>query len=697
VSIALSDEQALIPRRRASTSRRGRLALLAVALFLPAVVTVHRLGAATIVERRTAASADDAEEFSTGVMYIQSSDLELIHDNTDQTVGMRWTGLMIPQGASITAAYIQFASKESQSEATTLSFRGQAADNPVAFDSTAFNISTRPRTTASMAWSPLPWNTGEVGPNQRTPDLSAVIQEVVNRPGWLSGNALVIVVTGSGHRTAYSWDGTPTGAPLLHIEYVTGPTSDAPPVARLGVTQLSSPALTVDADGSMSTDTDATPIASYRFDFGDGTAAVTTMAPTANAQHTYAAAGTYTVTLTVTDTGGLTSTPARYTITVTGSDSPPVARLTVTQLSSPALTVNADGSASTDADATPIASYRFTFGDGTAAVTTTAPTASAQHTYASAGTYTVTLTATDTGGLTSAPATATITVTQSTGARVAVYAGYYDTHHSSYLKPKPNPWKGSSNVTFVGKPDGSSGGWDTSALRIDNLSGQTLSGVVVKVDIGSNHFALWGTNSIPAGYSLILAQTSIENFDGSDTNPAGCYGCSSKDCINKVMSTIPVVHVTIGGSTTDYVDPGQILNTHGVDAAGCPYTGTRNDESQSWQQIYPRQSAPAQATAGSAWSSAWQPPAWESLWLGPPIPNPVRDVAAVRFATPAVGPVRLSVYDVTGRLVRVCVDELLDAGDYDVRVDLAAAHPGVYFLSLWTPEGIRHRTLTLAR
>ncbi len=392
MSIALSDEQALIPRRRASTSRRGRLALLAVALFLPAVVTVHRLGAATIVERRTAASADDAEEFSTGVMYIQSSDLELIHDNTDQTVGMRWTGLMIPQGASITAAYIQFASKESQSEATTLSFRGQAADNPVAFDSTAFNISTRPRTTASMAWSPLPWNTGEVGPNQRTPDLSAVIQEVVNRPGWLSGNALVIVVTGSGHRTAYSWDGTPTGAPLLHIEYVTGPTSDAPPVARLGVTQLSSPALTVDADGSMSTDTDATPIASYRFDFGDGTAAVTTMAPTANAQHTYAAAGTYTVTLTVTDTGGLTSTPARYTITVTGSD---------------------------------IASYRFTFGDGTAAVTTTAPTASAQHTYASAGTYTVTLTATDTGGLTSAPATATITVTatdnasRATGSRSA--------------------------------------------------------------------------------------------------------------------------------------------------------------------------------------------------------------------------------------------------------------------------------------
>ena len=133
---------------------------MAVALLIPAVVSVHRLGATTIVERRTAASADDAEEFSTGVMYLQSSDLELIHDNTDQTVGMRWTGLTIPQGASITAAYIQFTSKDSQSVATTLSFRGQTADNPVAFDSTALNVSTRPRTSASMGWSPLPWYPG---------------------------------------------------------------------------------------------------------------------------------------------------------------------------------------------------------------------------------------------------------------------------------------------------------------------------------------------------------------------------------------------------------------------------------------------------------------------------------------------------------------------------------------------------------
>ena len=48
------------------------------------------------------------------------------------------------------------------------------------------------------------------------------------------------------------------------------------------------------ADASASTDTDATPIASYRFDFGDGTAR-SGRRPAATATHTYTLPGTYTV------------------------------------------------------------------------------------------------------------------------------------------------------------------------------------------------------------------------------------------------------------------------------------------------------------------------------------------------------------------------------------------------------------------
>jgi hypothetical protein len=45
------------------------------------------------------------------------------------------------------------------------------------------------------------------------------MQEVVDRPAWTSGSALVLVITGSGARVAESFDGT--FAPVLHIELAT--------------------------------------------------------------------------------------------------------------------------------------------------------------------------------------------------------------------------------------------------------------------------------------------------------------------------------------------------------------------------------------------------------------------------------------------------------------------------------------------
>jgi hypothetical protein len=53
-----------------------------------------------------------------------------------------------------------------------------------------------------------------------------VIQEIVNRPGWASGNSLAIIMTGTGRRAAEAFNGDQAGAPLLHIVYgtVTGAT-----------------------------------------------------------------------------------------------------------------------------------------------------------------------------------------------------------------------------------------------------------------------------------------------------------------------------------------------------------------------------------------------------------------------------------------------------------------------------------------
>jgi hypothetical protein len=72
---------------------------------------------------------------------------------------------------------------------------------------------------------------GAAGAEQRTPELASVIQQIVDRAGWQSGNALALFVTGSGHRTAVAFDGAATGAALLHIEYSTAPPNVAPVVS----------------------------------------------------------------------------------------------------------------------------------------------------------------------------------------------------------------------------------------------------------------------------------------------------------------------------------------------------------------------------------------------------------------------------------------------------------------------------------
>ena len=135
---------------------------------------------------------------------------------------MRFNGVGIPQGAAILNAYLQFQVDETDSGSELdLEIRGQDDDNATTFTSSTGNISSRPTTGNVVSWAPPPWtSTGAAGSDQRTPDISAIIQEIVNRTGWVANNSLVIIITGSGERTAESYNGSSSAAPLLHVEYV---------------------------------------------------------------------------------------------------------------------------------------------------------------------------------------------------------------------------------------------------------------------------------------------------------------------------------------------------------------------------------------------------------------------------------------------------------------------------------------------
>lgn len=178
----------------------------------------------TILNTRITNGNNDGEENSSGAINLTSTDLDLMTDSGGQqlnrVVALRFTGLAVPRGATIVTAYIQFQSDELNSETTTLRLQGEAVDQALAFGVTNSALSTKPRTTASVTWSPVAWTTvGITWAAQRTPNLAPIIQELVNRPGWANGNAITVLLTGSGQRVATAFEGASSGAPLLHLEY----------------------------------------------------------------------------------------------------------------------------------------------------------------------------------------------------------------------------------------------------------------------------------------------------------------------------------------------------------------------------------------------------------------------------------------------------------------------------------------------
>ena len=148
--------------------------------------------------------------------------------------------------------------------------------------------------------------------------------------------------------------------------------------------------LAVTADASGSSDPDG-PVASYRFDFGDGTVVGPLQTPTAT--HTYTVVGSFIATVIVADDAGVADT-ATASVSVTtapppGNQPPIVRRHLSRSVGQPPLAVTTDASGSSDPDGL-ISAFTFDFGDGTVVGPQSTPSAS--HTYTTAGSFTTTVT-----------------------------------------------------------------------------------------------------------------------------------------------------------------------------------------------------------------------------------------------------------------------------------------------------------------
>jgi alpha-tubulin suppressor-like RCC1 family protein len=256
---------------------------------------------------------------------------------------------------------------------------------------------------------------------------------------------------------------------------------------------------TVTFDGTASTAYNGAAIATYTWNFGDGTPAATGASQT----HVFASAGSYTVTLTVSDTNGQTDT-ATNTMFVTATNHAPTATFMWGALdASNPTNLSFDASASSDVDGQ-IASYAWDFGDGSAG-SGLLPT----HTYTSAGIYPATLTVTDNAGLTASLCQAVQTGAGS-GAQIVPCT-------RTTLASSSNPSYVGQPVNFTATVSPLPPGTGTPTGNVTFYDGATGIGAAA---LGTNGIASITVSNLTIGdHSITASYAGSASFGGSTSTP----------------------------------------------------------------------------------------------------------------------------------------------------------------------------------
>ncbi|MGY0392089.1 fibronectin type III domain-containing protein [Bizionia sp. KMM 8389] len=170
----------------------------------------------------------DAEQQSDGSMELSSSDLEFVYDASyvagNQVIGIEFGNVIIPKGATITSAYIQFTADATDSEPLDLLIAVENNPNPETINDNLNNVTSRTYLTPQL-WTPDRWDNNSNGEEERSLDLSTDINTVISHDQWEVNNAIVVKIEATDEyldldnerRRADSADeGNP---PVLHITY----------------------------------------------------------------------------------------------------------------------------------------------------------------------------------------------------------------------------------------------------------------------------------------------------------------------------------------------------------------------------------------------------------------------------------------------------------------------------------------------
>lgn len=154
-------------------------------------------------------SEDDATEDAATVVTLVGSTI----------LSATWTGLyfgvVIPTNATVMTATLTMTPTDTITDAANYTIYGHK-DGGSPFAAVNGDISARTETTASVSFTPSPWNAGQ----SVTVDVTTILQELVNGSGW-SSKAIILIKQNSGvYLNAHAYDAQPGQAAILYVEWV---------------------------------------------------------------------------------------------------------------------------------------------------------------------------------------------------------------------------------------------------------------------------------------------------------------------------------------------------------------------------------------------------------------------------------------------------------------------------------------------
>ena len=132
---------------------------------------------------------------------------------TSQLIILRYQDVIIPQGAEIRSAFIQFMADDTDPPGNTdIIVNCELSTNSPVPSLAFFDISSRTLTSSTVTWDAPPFTDGSAGAAEKSIDLSIIVQEVVDQGGWISGNALSFILTSANlDRFVAAYEKTPGG------------------------------------------------------------------------------------------------------------------------------------------------------------------------------------------------------------------------------------------------------------------------------------------------------------------------------------------------------------------------------------------------------------------------------------------------------------------------------------------------------